>query len=670
VKLSRIEIRNFRLLRRVKIDLAREERATVLVGPNNSGKTSVIDAIRLFSHRGADERKRVQVHDISHARRSAFELAQRRLDGPGDDDARIRVLRRCLPVIRIGMTFLYEDVAADLNVAKDLLMDLDEDNHEVSVRIQFAIDDALKLWKAFRDRPRPDDTSLFDVIAADIHAYYGFTYWKVSPDGKSALQLDDSSIVGNLIRVDTISAQRHMDDEESGRAAKLSRLLHAHYTTYYKKDNVAGYQEIEDAIAETSNALTKNYESAFTRLATALGSFGYPQGNVEPELKIRAEMNSATIYRDNTLVYYASPSKKQDPDHATHYDLPERYNGLGYKNLIYIVLQLESFRAAIEANPADRPGVHLIGVEEPEAHLHPQMQTVFIREVSRVLQNDAGPSGQVLVSTHSPHMVGDAGLDTIRYFRRQKGTVEVCDLSDSVTAPDDGEATYNFLKRYIKLPHCDLLFADKAILVEGQVERLLIPGMIEKVSAKEGLEHFRSQYTTILEIGGAYAHKIDPFLRFLGIPTLVVTDIDSAHADRKKCRVEDGEISTNAAIKYWLPDRANLEALHEASADEKTLGIVRIAYQTHEDQRCGRSFEEASVYANLEWIPAHLDDLMATHSTVQTAIADGLDVAAFMLGDKINKVDFALDLLTTSGWNLPAYIEEGLVWLAGQDAKR
>jgi predicted ATP-binding protein involved in virulence len=67
------------------------------------------------------------------------------------------------------------------------------------------------------------------------------------------------------------------------------------------------------------------------------------------------------------------------------------------------------------------PGVHLIFVEEPEVHLHPQMQEVFIRKLGEnadVFSKELGASWpvQFIVSTHSSHVANEAHFETIRYF--------------------------------------------------------------------------------------------------------------------------------------------------------------------------------------------------------------------------------------------------------------
>src|SRR6202000_627497 len=92
--------------------------------------------------------------------------------------------------------------------------------------------------------------------------------------------------------------------------------------------------------------------------------------------------------------------------------------------------------------------------------------------------------------------------------------------------PNDAtDTTRDFLERYLRLTHCDLFFADAVILVEGNVERLLMPQMIASVSP--GL---LSTYISVLEGGGAFAYRFRGLIEFLGLTTLVVTDIDSVTA--------------------------------------------------------------------------------------------------------------------------------------------
>ena len=122
-----------------------------------------------------------------------------------------------------------------------------------------------------------------------------------------------------------------------------------------------------------------------------------------------------------------------------------------------------------------------------------------------------------LRSTHSSHIVAESGFECIRYFDISEPVLEVKNLSDfkRMQEEEDGKAaktrgTIEFLQQYMSLNRCDMFFADKIILIEGTVERLLLPEMIDR-DAKE----LQSQYISIIEVGGAYAHNFKNLIEFL-----------------------------------------------------------------------------------------------------------------------------------------------------------
>ena len=103
------------------------------------------------------------------------------------------------------------------------------------------------------------------------------------------------------------------------------------------------------------------------------------------------------------------------------------------------------------------------------------------------------------------------------------------------------------------LTRCDLLFADAAILIEGTTERLILPKAIEKFDVAHGT-NLSAQYLSIMEVGGAYAHLFYNLVDFLGLRTLIITDLDSVdgHNNQAKCKVSEGTHSSNAAINRWF----------------------------------------------------------------------------------------------------------------------
>ena len=675
MKLEQITIKNFRLLADATIRTSEHTATTILVGPNNSGKTSVMQAIEAFVSQRADA---LSFYDFSVGVLSEIDSAEALAAKAANDTDAIRLLQKNLPHIEVEFRFSYEDTPADLNLVQPLLMGLSPQD-QVILRARYAIGKANRLWEDFRDRRKPEETLLREVIKKSIESYYEHACFKVSPDGTAEERLPekDKLIIKRLIRLNMVPAQRYVDDHEGSRAAKLSQLLHTHYQAYVQKAKPEVSEQVDDAVADSAKELTNQYAKGFAPLLDELQGFGYPQGAAKPDLKITAEMTAETLYKDTTRIYYSAPGEPGTPDGQLDPDwplLPERLNGLGYKNLIYIVLQLHSFKAALQVGDQEAPGVHLVGIEEPEAHLHPQMQAVFLSEVNRVLNWEGGQRSQALLSTHSPHIVADSGFLPIRHFRKQGSAASVSDLSRLRDAIDDDgpDETLKFLARYVQLTHCDLFFADKAILVEGRVEKLLLPAMIQQVAKQDGLAHLARQYITTLEVGGAYAHKLRPLLKFLSLPALVIADIDSAERVTndngkkvtRKCRVSDGDVSTNAVLKSFFPGAVTLDDFVSMTSEEKVVELVRVAFQTAEENCHGRSFEESFIYSNLDWVERHVEDFTESRPEIAEAVQAGLQASAYDLGQVLPKVSFALDIMSTEGWTTPHYIQEGLVWLA------
>ena len=131
--------------------------------------------------------------------------------------------------------------------------------------------------------------------------------------------------------------------------------------------------------------------------------------------------------------------------------------------------------------------LHIVLSEEPEAHLHAQVQQVFIKKAYQVLRNqdiitESQLNTQMIVSTHSSHIAHELDFTCLRYFRREaanhKGEIPLATVVNLSNTFGDDTETSKFATRYIKPTHCDLFFADAAILVEGAAERMLLPHFI------------------------------------------------------------------------------------------------------------------------------------------------------------------------------------------------
>jgi putative ATP-dependent endonuclease of the OLD family len=656
MRLAKVGVENFRLLADVAVSLDGDKATTVLVGPNNSGKTSMAEALELFTTGAAKAFSISDFSVVSHAAFQAFgawALAQGAAVVP------------TLPAMAMTLRFVYAETAEDLAVIGDLLMDLDDQAYVVALRIQFGAQDPTQLAADYRQQHAQEPIPFLSFLGDRLSDAYAISYFKEHPETGGRELLSDGAVLKRLLKIDFLPAQRHMEDQEGSQATRLSRLLNVHYERRYKVAEPAGYEEVEKAVRAQSVDLTGKYGAAFKDLKDSLNLFGYPR---TPKLTIKAELSASAIFKDNTRVYYeAEIEAAAGGDPAPAYELPERYNGLGFKNLIYMVLQLKAYRDEVESNEGPRPRVHLIIVEEPEAHLHPQMQAVFIDKADKFINPGGNAGAQLVLTTHSPHVVANCGFSPVRYFRRRGPKVVVKDLlafQATQTSPDQ-KAALKFLAQYLTQTRCDLFFCDKAILIEGAVERLLLPKMIAK-AALDGIGDLTSTYLAVIEVGGAYAHTFKDLVRFIEVPTLIVTDLDAIDGDKKKCPVAGGASTSNATLKKWLPGKPALAELIAATPDQKIENGICVTYQVADQAHlpCARSFEEAFIYANADWLLAEKAGLIGTGDLLPGANAEDLRNQAFTL--TLPKVDFALDLLVHGGWATPKYIADGLTWLAAQ----
>jgi predicted ATP-dependent endonuclease of OLD family len=380
--------------------------------------------------------------------------------------------------------------------------------------------------------------------------------------------------------------------------------------------------------------------------------------------------------------------------------LPEDYNGLGYLNLFAIIfnIRIKLDQLAKKSKPDESPTpINLLFIEEPEAHTHPQMQYVFITNIKRILaQHQENLPLQTIISTHSSHIVSQCDFDDIKYFFRATQTNVVSRslknlYSQMVNATEADEKAqqerrYRFVKQYVSLNRAELFFADKAVLIEGDTERMLMTAMMKKIdsanAADEGYVPLLSQNVSTIEVG-AYAHVFATFLGFLGIKTLIITDLDCASSQEngKSKPFCEADITSNASIKYFLgtkkldeiiattnPQRTFNYVLATSAWSSDENGVLRIAFQSEENSYRASSFEDAFICRNIQFLIDNKTDFAGLKNR-NSLTAENKDYYALAKGCISSKTSFALYILLYGGdsqekWELPLYMKEGLEWLA------
>jgi len=657
MKLNRVQIKNFRLLRDVELFL--ESETSVIVGRNNSGKTSLSEVIRRFT---SDKNATFYLQDFSTECYEEF-CAAFKAEREGKEESEIRTL---LPVIELRLFFRYNPAQPRLGPLGEFIVDLDMACDEALVVMRFEpMDGAInRLFDGLPEEITDATRKLFfREIAARIHNLYGIKVWAEDPNDASNRKESSQSAVRTLLKTGFINAQRGLDDITTKESDVLAKVLEGLFnnasldTADEKERKIA--EQLEEAVRTIQETIDSDFRSQLQQLLPTLQTFGYP-GLGGSVLTTETSLDVHRLLTNHTKIRYEGDSGVL---------LPESYNGLGMRNLIFILLQIVSFYREFRAQ-AHAPGVHIVFIEEPEAHLHPQMQEVFIRQIGAIVEklnkeHEKDPEWpvQFLVSTHSSYIANEAHFESIRYFlpspANDRSTIWNTKIKDlrrgmSSTKPEDKK----FLHQYLTLTRCDLFFADKAILIEGTSERLMLPIMIKKRDkADTSGPKLRSQYLTIMEVGGAYAHKFFDLLNFLELQTLIVTDLDPVtDVGGKKCLVHEANATSNACINSWFGGGPNVpNDLLEKSDEEQIRGRIRIAYQCQEvnDGPCGRTFEDAFLLAN--------DAKFGVSGDTPEALAGD----ALAKAETFKKSAFALQYaIDDTDWNIPKYINDGLAWLA------
>ncbi|WP_149136815.1 ATP-dependent nuclease [Cupriavidus campinensis] len=679
MKISGIAIRNFRRLEDVRIDI--EERESIFVGPNNSGKTSATAIFRCFLG-GRD----FTIHDFSVSRIADFEA----FINTGDAER--------LPKISLDLWFTIDPESIAFGRVFTLLPKL-SDFTRVGIRLSYEIDDAKKLREHYdaaypeqRDGNRVKALSQYLAFDGNLGRHSTVRYFSLderSDSGTSseiiASELDPDEgkrLLKHLIRVEFVDAQRNINDDDSSRSNRLSSAFAAFYRKNLEQTGPAA--DAHSVIDENNKQLTDHYAKQFEPLINLIKHLGVPSIN-DRELRIISSLSPEAALRGSTELLYVDPSRQ--------HELPELYNGLGFKNLIFMAIQARHFHSQWVMTTEKRPLTLLIFIEEPEVHLHAQVQQTFISNIWQVINQSAEAAGepdlvpQLVVTTHSSHIIEAVDFEKVRYFRRShtKGETaavgirnasevrslrafqpEAETIDGKLVPPSESLA---FLKRYLRLTHCDLFFADATVLVEGAVEKLLMPAMIESAA-----QRLRTTYLTILEVGGAYGQRFEGLLRFLHIPYLVITDLDSVVPTGypSACRADvAGARTSNASLKKFC-GQATVEGLIALTpADKQHAAKDRcIAFQTdipvtdgaaHQTLR-PRTLEEAIVYENFGLLRS---GALSIGITIPPVLDDAYQsIYDRIRSDSFKKTDFAMDLLACSAkWTVPGYIAEGLRWL-------
>lgn len=310
-------------------------------------------------------------------------------------------------------------------------------------------------------------------------------------------------------------------------------------------------------------------------------------------------------------------------------NIPIDLLGLGQKNIIYLSLFISRLR-----NEYDQHELNILLIEEPESHLHPQLQKILFSNLQDL--NNV----QVFMTSHSTHIASDCEYKNLNVMFRN--------LEDKVKSfsPFTSNILVNrepqFLKRYLDATRSELFFASGVIFVEGIAEQFLIPIIAKEILGVDLLEHN-------ISVVSIHCRYFDPFLKLLQddgfeVPSSVIIDGDSGE-------IPEGQTETTAV--------RNARALEVEDRIKVYSGTDTL---------------EIDLFHNLHINNSYLSDCFTnlghsqSYNNLITAVQNGGnwgDELIKRIDGTITKGRFAqeLSLNIDANFEIPSYIEDAIIFV-------
>lgn len=530
MKLKKIAITNYRQFQNAVINF--DDELTILAGANNSGKTSIIELFkRLFRDRNftkedisAEYYSKLQYDFISDINkiysislnetefrekikkkfsfddRSKWTAIKIKIEVQYNKDESISLFSDYLMELGDDCTsffflFNYEADMAELNKLLGLnVTSLFEKKNEINTfsvarktkEINEKIDELNERFEDF----------LIEILETVLENKVYFT-----DKNYENRQLIGVREFQALFNYNYLNATRLLNDEKTDNYFSISKELLSHFKksndwedfkTKIIKDIKSGLraQKLNEKVREHSLIKAQNALDNIEKY------FEYNKG----------EFSLQTDISDELLMTFLSSSLQTFFEFKNGTKLKEFSQGLGISNLIFMCLKVEAFVKQYKSDVVD-----IFVIEEPEAHMHPQMERMLIKFINEILLNEDNNRVQGIITTHSSEIVKCSELKNIRVLRIDELLKSFIYDMNLFKQNLDTEEERQFFSFLFSINYSDLIFANKVIMYEGDTEKLYI----EKILSLDEFEGLSNQYISFVQVGGAYTHWYTPVYNFL-----------------------------------------------------------------------------------------------------------------------------------------------------------
>ncbi len=460
---------------------------------------------------------------------------------------------------------------------------------------------------------------------------------------------------------------------QEGRGSRLARLLRnlnsKTLNEAKRKDELHPLEkEVRDfnekLATDPGESIDRANELIRGRLREALGTVFGQDTNIR-----FSEINFNRIVENLRLLFF--PQANSAISREDFRSLEE--NSLGYNNLLYLATVLAEL-ADVAVTTEEPEYLKILLIEEPEAHLHPQLQIMLLKYLEKIAEEK---DVQIIVTTHSPVLASSISLNSVTHLSTlgQEPVaipLSLCGLSEDSSA---------FINRWLDVTKSTLLFARGIIFVEGIAEAMLMPQLARKVliefnsslpgdSAEKLPKSLEEGGISVINMNGIY------FKHFMQLFTNIGSD------DAQNIPIRCAGITDNDPPKESKPTPSK-----PAQGVNPALELVDIINKSewarlYPNDLKTFEYDLAMEADNLNVLLPVAKSLVMTEGSIKskyeeyeevdwsTATEDQKAEAAKFLLDHIEKGEFAQAVASriSSGQNIlkvPEYISKAVLWACG-----
>ncbi|MGV8118311.1 MAG: ATP-dependent endonuclease [Candidatus Xenobiia bacterium LiM19] len=650
--ISKVRIQNYRCFEDKVIEF--NDGLNVIIGENNSGKTTLLKALGLIFNRSSSQRP--TVHD--------FHKGLTTLDEPPGI------------IIEVTLSESQTESMEDRAVVAGWLTRLSTP-WEAQLTYQFLLPEKyIEEYKGAIEKAENVEEK-WDVLERNILKYKSYIYGG-NPSSKNRAEAEWLEKIGFKL----LDALRDVEREMfSGSDPLLKRMLDLFLDYDLKKG--------DDKDKEKIGAMDKDFQTDAGKLSKSVTD--------RINLTSLLDLARRTGAEDGGKIDFGGRISKADVistlqlmvEHMGR-KIPIIGNGLGYNNLIYISMIISELILDKKDRLGDNSVIFpILLIEEPEAHLHPALQYRILKFLTREM-NERKISRQIFVTSHSTHITAAVPLDSIIITSlTENGDIDISYPGRVFSDSNEDLESKKYIERYLDATKSAMLFAKAVILVEGISEQILLPCLAEYVllDSRKCLE---DHSISIVAVGGqTFKH----FIKLFGGGTseekqnvslqrkvACILDSDPSRIDRsqKKPRWKacfPFEIGLSPTCEYRCRSQVidnlnasisveNVKIFHNATGKGKTLEYD-LAYENHEnpildslEDSLPQELEEALILCT--WNDEEKKKSLVACSFLQNNAVGRKGECSFDLALKLRK---ELDSESPGELKVPEHIRDAIRWV-------